>query len=327
MIDSPAAAWTNTRNASSTTMLLTLVDTGNQAVSCMPLKLFNHLCTKEQKDFQLKEYKAPVVGVGSKRIKVFGRLKEPLTLYFEGCVSPIKVRPIVINSRAEHLNVGIRELSDYNVTLHLSREGNWLQKGDNWVKLHDKKEAATAARSSDPDLLIAYINSSLQENNEEVGEAELLQQGQAEKKLRNYTHSGKVLCRNRDIYQWSNSRAAICDVRPTKEEKTKADINLSREEVINRQLERVVMENREHKMFVSHPAKPHKGTTVPARTFLYVPCRTTFPYGTTFFCTPLVNQELPLLVARCVMTRSSPHNLVQGGFFNWPPLKITSFSR
>ena len=126
----------------------------------MPLKLFKKLCAKEQKDFQLEEYKIPVVGVGSKKIKVFGRLREPLILYFEGCSSPIKVRPIVISSRAEHLNVGIRELSEYNVTLHLSQEGNWLQKDGDWVKLHGKREAATAAMSSDPDLLIAYVNSS-----------------------------------------------------------------------------------------------------------------------------------------------------------------------
>ena len=48
--------------------------------------------------------------------------------------------PIVINSRAEHLNVGIRELSDYNVTIHLSREGNWLQKGNNWVKFNTTRK-------------------------------------------------------------------------------------------------------------------------------------------------------------------------------------------
>ena len=55
-------------------------------------------------------------------------------------------------------------MSDYNVTLHLSREGNWLQKGEDWVKLHDKREAAKAAISLDPDLLMAYVNSSLQES-------------------------------------------------------------------------------------------------------------------------------------------------------------------
>ena len=36
----------------------------------------------------------------------------------------------------------------------------------------NKREAATAAMSFDPDLLIAYVNSSFQESNEEVGEAE-----------------------------------------------------------------------------------------------------------------------------------------------------------
>ena len=86
--------------------------------------------------------------------------------------------------------------------------------------------------SFDPDLLIAYVNSSFQESNEEVGEADLLQQGQAERKLRSLTHPEKVLCRNRNIYQWGDSRAAICDVRPTKEERAKTDNYQSREEVI-----------------------------------------------------------------------------------------------
>ena len=201
VVDGAAAAWTNTRNDKSTIMLLTLVDTGNQAVSCLPLSLFKRLCKREQKNYQLEEYGVPVVGVGSKKIKVFGRLKQPLTLYFEGCSTPIKVRPIVISSRAGHLNVGIRELSEFDVTLHLSPEGNWLRKGEDWVKLYNKREAASAATSSDPDLLMAFVNSSLQENvNEEVGEADLLLQGRAERKLRNLTHSKKVLCRNKNTY-------------------------------------------------------------------------------------------------------------------------------
>ena len=79
VVDGAAAAWTNTRNDKSTIMLLTLVDTGNQAVSCLPLSLFKRLCKREQKNYQLEEYGVPVVGVGSKKIKVFGRLKQPLT--------------------------------------------------------------------------------------------------------------------------------------------------------------------------------------------------------------------------------------------------------
>ena len=322
--DGAAAAWTNTRNCNSTMMLLTLVDTGNQAVSCLPLSLFKKLCKNEEKSYQLEEYGVPVVGVGSKKIKVFGRLKQPLTLHFEGCSTPIKVRPIVISSRAGHLNVGIRELSEFDVTLHLSPEGNWLQKGEDWVKLYNKREAATAATSSDPDLLMAFVNSSLQENiNEEVGEADLLLQGRAERKLRSLTHSKKVLCKNKNTYQWSDPRAAICDVSSTHEERLGKDNQQLREGVIEKQLERIMMENREDRMFISHKAKPHKKTIIPARTFLYVPCRTTFPYGTTFLCSPLFNQELHLLVARCVMTRSCPRNLVYIPSYNLTDEDIT----
>ena len=35
--------------------------------------------------------------------------------------------------------------------------------------------------------------------------------------------SRMVLCKNRQIYQWSDPRTAICDVRRTHEERPKAD--------------------------------------------------------------------------------------------------------
>ena len=42
--DSEAAAWTVTRDKNSRLALLTLIDTGNQAVSCMPEKMYRRLC-------------------------------------------------------------------------------------------------------------------------------------------------------------------------------------------------------------------------------------------------------------------------------------------
>ena len=42
--ESEAAAWTVSRDQNSRAALLTLIDTGNQAVSCMPEKLFKRLC-------------------------------------------------------------------------------------------------------------------------------------------------------------------------------------------------------------------------------------------------------------------------------------------
>ena len=313
--DSPASAWTVTRNFSSTTTLLTLVDTGNQAVSCMPLKLFKHFCNMEQRGFELEEYKAPVVGVGSMRIKVYGRLKQPITLYFEGCESPIKVRPILINSKANHLNVGIRELSDYGVTLHLSREtGNWLQKNNSWIQLHSKKEAIDVAQSSDPDFLLAHVNSAGHSNTEELSEARLMQRGQAERKLRCLANNQRVLCKTRGIYHWSDPRSAIGDPSPTKEEK---NTSLQKDEMsFNKHFSRILKENRDPRTLTPHLAKPLKSTSIPARTFLYVPCRTSFPYGTTFFCAPLPSQELPLLAARCVMVRNSPASLVYIPIYN-----------
>ena len=80
---SDAAAWTVTRDQNSRAALLTLIDTGNQAVSCIPEKLFRQLCRLQGKEYELETYPAPIVGVGSKRIKVFGRLVKPMSVFFD----------------------------------------------------------------------------------------------------------------------------------------------------------------------------------------------------------------------------------------------------
>ena len=315
--DCEAAAWTITRDTRSTTTLVTLVDTGNQAVSCLPIKLYRQLCRQGGQRYDLETYRAPVVGVGSKRIQVYGRFIQPLTLYFEGCAFPVKVRPIVIGSKAEHLNLGIRDLADLDLTLHLSREGNWIQKGDDWIKLHNKREAVTAAGSQDPDLLAAYVNNCMHSKEVEVDEVELMQQGMAERRLKLLASSERVLCKNQGLYQWSNARVAVGDPRPMEMERRKVDIDEVQEvEWIDKQMRRISGENREEAMYKAHVVRPWKPTLVPARTFMYLPCKTTFPYGTDFLCAPVRNQELPLLVARCVMTRACPDNLVYVPVYN-----------
>ena len=72
--DAEVAAWTITRDENSWSALLTLTDTGNQAVSCMPAKPYKRLCFQNGQKYALEEYPVPIIGVGSKRIKVPGKL-------------------------------------------------------------------------------------------------------------------------------------------------------------------------------------------------------------------------------------------------------------
>ena len=89
--DSEAAAWTVTRDQHSRVALLTLIDTGNQAVSCLPEKLYRRLCRLQGQEYELETYPAPIVGVGSKRIKVFGRLVKPMAIFFDGLKEPAEI--------------------------------------------------------------------------------------------------------------------------------------------------------------------------------------------------------------------------------------------
>ena len=136
--DAEVAAWTITRDENSWSALLTLTDTGNQAVSCMPAKLYKRLCLQNGQKYALEEYPVPIIGVGSKRIISMAG--------FEGISAPAKIRFLVISSLAKPINIGLRDLEKLEVTLELSkRKGNFmLMKGEK-IKLHGKQEAAFTA--------------------------------------------------------------------------------------------------------------------------------------------------------------------------------------
>ena len=153
-----ARAWTVGRDVCSRSIFSVLIDTGNGAVSCIPYHLYTKLC-KDADTNQLDPYLAPVVGVGSKRVQVHGRLRRPLHIFLEGCDREIAIRPIVITSKqSHHLNLGMKDLSMLGVSLSLSQEGNWLEVNQQWIQLHSKADASRAAQSNDPALQMAFLN-------------------------------------------------------------------------------------------------------------------------------------------------------------------------
>ena len=84
---------------------------------------------------------------------------------------------------------------------------------------------------------------------------------------------------------------------------------------VDKHLDKVVKENREDIVYTPHTAKTEKKTKIPGRTFLYVSCRTTFPYGTVMSCSP-TRLGLPLLVPHCGLQRRCPARLVHVPVYN-----------
>ena len=192
--DSEAAAWTVTRDQHSRVALLTLIDTGDQAVSCLPEKLYRRLCRLQGQEYELETYPAPIVGVGSKRIKVFGRLVKPMSIFFDGLKEPAEIRFLVISSLAKHINIGLRDLENLEVTLELSkRKGNYMSLRGGRIRLHGKQGAASAAESQDPSHVLAYVNEMNLINEQELGEVELMRKTLAERKLKAWAKPDQVL--------------------------------------------------------------------------------------------------------------------------------------
>ena len=242
--ESEAAAWTVSRDQNSRAALLTLIDTGNQAVSCMPEKLFKRLCRLHGQQYELETYPAPIVGVGSKRIKVFGRLVKPMAVFFDNLREPAEIRFLVISSLAKHINIGLRDLENLEVTLELSKKkGNYMNLRGGRIRLYGKQEAASTAESQDPSQVLAYVNEMNMVSDQELGEVELMRKTRAERKLKSWASPDQVLSLNKGVYSWSSLREALETPWASAEEVQDLTKNDRRE--VDKHLDKVVKESRE----------------------------------------------------------------------------------
>ena len=173
------------------------------------------------------------------------------------------------------------------------------------IRLYGKQEAASTAESQDPSQVLAYVNEMNMVSDQELGEVELMRKTRAERKLKSWASPDQVLSLNKGAYSWSNLREALETPWASAEEVQGLTKNDRRE--VDKHLDKVVKESREGNAYMAHTAKTEKKTKVPGRTFLYVSCRTTFPYGTVIACSP-TRLGLPLLVPCLLYTSPSPRD-------------------
>merc|ERR1712147_371636 len=124
---------------------------------------------------------------------------------------------------------------------------------------------------------------------------------------------GQVLSVNKGVYSWSSLREALETPWVNAQEVQSLSKNERKE--VDKHLDKVVKESREDNMYMAHTAKTEKKTKIPGRTFLYVSCRTTFPYGTVMACSS-IRLGLPLLVPHCGLQRRCPARLVHVPVYN-----------
>ena len=181
------------------------------------------------------------------------------------------------------------------------------------IRLYGKQEAASAAESQDPSQVLAYLNEVNLVGEQELGEVELLRKARAERKLKTWASPDQVLSLTKGVYRWSSLREALES--PWANDQGVQSLSKHERREVDRQLDKVMNENRENIMYAPHAAKTEKKTKIPGRTFLWVSCRTTFPYGTVMSCSP-TRLGLPLLVPHCGLQRRCPARLVHVPVYN-----------
>ena len=113
-------------------------------------------------------------------------------------------------SLAKHINIGLRDLENLEVTLELSKKkGNFMSLRGGRIRLYGKQEAASAAESQDPSQVLAYLNEVNLVGEQELGEVELLRKARAERKLKTWASPDQVLSLTKGVYRWSSLREAL----------------------------------------------------------------------------------------------------------------------
>ena len=308
--DSGDAAWLLGRDAESSMIFQCLLDSGNNSSrSVMSRGQYERLCKRKGRTIALLPYDRPIVAAGSTRLKIYGQLAEPLTIYFENFSTPAVVKPLVISSNAIHLNVSLMDIAAMEVEISFSKtNGNFLRKGTESLKLSGKRQVFQLANSSDPDFMVAYLNEmnhQIEQGREKIGEAELGEMNMVEKKLKDIKSDSKFLCKSSKGFSWCPAQEIVVGENFRDTRAGKYD-----EEWIKKGMEKVTAEGRQHRYIPDHTARARSKYCIPGGTFTYVPCITSFPLGSEFICQPACGLTHDISVLECLLRVSDYKKIV-----------------
>ena len=119
--------WTYSRlstenKASSSTVIPTLWDSGNMSYSVLSFRVYSFLY--EDNVPPLLPYNNRVKGVGGQPIKCFGITISPLWIKVSGLQKSFPIHCLVIDTPALHLNISLRSLKDNNITINFYKNSN-----------------------------------------------------------------------------------------------------------------------------------------------------------------------------------------------------------
>ena len=302
-------AWLLGRDADGCMIHSCLLDTGNNSShSVMSKAQYDKLCKLKGRTIKLLPYNKPVVAAGSNRLKIYGHLSEPITIFFENFSTPVVTRPLIISSKATHLNISLFDISAMEVDISFSiTNGNYLKKGNECIRLAGKREISQLARSSDPDFMATYLNDrehTLKFAKETVTAEEIGEMGKLERNLLNMNSKGRYLCKSPKGYSWCKPADIVTGNRF---QDPFVDFD---EDWVETGLKVAAEEGIDSNHIVDHTAKAHIKTTVPGGVFTYIPCVTKFPLSTEFICQPVCGQESNLSVMECLLRVSDYKKIV-----------------
>ena len=303
-------AWLLGREAESCMVFSCLLDSGNNSSnSVLSKSQYDKLCKMKGRSIKLLPYNKPIVAAGSTRLKIYGQIAEPLTIYFENFSTPVVIRNcIVISSKASHLNLSLRDISAMEVNISFSlKDGNYLKKGEESIRLGGKREVAQLVHSKQPEFLIAYLNEKqhqMKYASDTISVSELNDMSKVERTLKKADLGNKYLCKSRKGYSLCKPEELVVG-----ENFTDPFVELD-DQWISQGLETVKSEGIDNRYIANHTVKSVKKMSIESGVFTYVACSTKFPLGTEFLCEPARSSEVNISVMECVMRVSDFKKIV-----------------
>ena len=289
-----------------------LVDSGNLALSTLPVAALRRIERKMGRVLPLHVYPRKVQGPTGGKIEILGVLGEPLELRLPGLTRTIEFTPLILRSQQQqHLNLSLHDMSTHGLDLQMRPLETVLTDPvtQERLMLHNRRELMKNIPLSTPvESLCLWINH-MWEDKSDLDEDQVMELNAIEQRLSDFIKDGQVIIRSSSgkysvtsdlTTAWQDSLHTIKERDPKKVHNEKNFQKMKQQALRLRSGETIQM------------ICPQRSVWVPARSQIFVPCKAQVEYGQSYLVEPSKETDVSygaLVVPKVLMSARDPSGL------------------